>query len=44
MVSHGMFVTSEAGRSLGLDNLLRRANPAILRRHRTLERAFLLAS
>jgi hypothetical protein len=44
MVSHGMFVTSEAGRSLGLDNLLRRAQPAFLRMRPHLRRAFLLAS
>ena len=42
--SHGMFVASAAGRSLGLDHLLRRHTPAWLTARPALLRAFLLAS
>jgi hypothetical protein len=42
--AHGMFVAAEAGRSLGLDNLLRRSPPAFLTRNATLARAAMLAS
>jgi len=42
--SHGMFCASEAGRSLGLDNLLRRNLPGFMSRNPLLTRAFLLAS
>jgi hypothetical protein len=44
MIAHGMFVASEAGRSLGLDNLLRRNPPAFLTRSPALARAFNLAT
>ncbi len=44
MAAHGMFVASEAGRSLGLDNLLRRDPPAFIKRDPRLERFFDLAT
>jgi uncharacterized membrane protein YphA (DoxX/SURF4 family) len=44
IIAHGMFVASEAGRSLGLDNLLRRTPPAFIARHKALQRAFDLAT
>lgn len=42
--AHGMFVASEAGRSLGLDFLLRRNPPALLRGDSWLALLFRLAS
>ena len=39
-----MFVTSEAGRSLGLDNLLRRTGFTAFRQRPRLQQALLLAS
>jgi hypothetical protein len=44
ILAHGMFVTSEAGRSLGLDGLLRREPPAWIERSVWLRRAFWLAT
>ena len=44
MISHGMFVAAEAGRSLGMDNLLRRNPPAVVTRNDGLRRAFELAT
>lgn len=44
MVSHGMFVASEAGRSLGLDHLLRRYPPPFALRSGALRPAFDLAT
>ena len=44
MVSHGMFVATAAGRSLGMDNLLRRSPPLFLARAPALRRAFDLAT
>lgn len=42
--AHGMFAASEAGRSLGLDYLLRATPPAIARGNRLAARLFWLAS
>ena len=42
--AHGMFVTAEAGRSLGLDNLLRRNEAPLFGRHPRLAQAYWLAS
>jgi uncharacterized membrane protein YphA (DoxX/SURF4 family) len=44
IIAHGMFITGLAGRSLGMDNLLRRSPPALLMRNPTLRRAFDLAT
>jgi len=44
VISHGMFVASAAGRSLGLDKLLRDNPPGFLARRPALLRAFLFAS
>jgi uncharacterized membrane protein YphA (DoxX/SURF4 family) len=44
MAAHGMFVAAEAGRSLGLDNLLRRNPPAALNTRPRLQQAFYLAT
>ena len=44
IVAHGMFMAAEAGRSLGLDNLLRRNPPAFTARHAALRRGFDLAT
>lgn len=44
MIAHGMFITGLAGRSLGLDNLLRRTPPAFVARNATLRRVFDLAT
>jgi hypothetical protein len=44
IIAHGMFVASEAGRSLGMDHLLRRTPPAFLARSPALARAFNLAT
>lgn len=41
---HGMFVATEAGRSLGLDAILRRNPPMALRQPGRLQEAFLLAT
>jgi len=44
MAAHGMFVASEAGRSLGLDHLLRRTPPRVIAASPALSRAFDLAT
>jgi hypothetical protein len=44
MIAHGMFVVNEAGRSLGLDHLLRRSPPAFLTTAPFVARAFDLAT
>ena len=44
MIAHGMFITGLAGRSLGVDNILRRSPPAFLTHDRTLRRVFELAT
>ncbi len=44
MAAHGMFAASEAGRSLGLDNLLRRSPPAFVAKNARLAWAFDLAT
>ena len=44
MAAHGMFAVTEAGRSLGLDNLLRGEWSAMFARRPVLQRAYMLAS
>jgi uncharacterized membrane protein YphA (DoxX/SURF4 family) len=44
IVTHGMFIASEAGRSLGLDHWLRKHPPAFVARHWVLRRGFDLAT
>jgi uncharacterized membrane protein YphA (DoxX/SURF4 family) len=44
IVAHGMFMASEAGRSLGLDNLLRQNPPPFIARHWAVQRGFYLAT